>query len=133
MSPLLSQLNFSFSRCSSTDTPRIRTDTSLIHSNTVSEISPLLLHLISLFDFSLCFRPQDGSSASPELTKTTEKERTSPVKGVLVCDTLRVTVVIDVIHHINHTCAVILICPTGIMFVVRESAVHPQGRAVASY
>lgn len=99
----------------------------------LSYFSSLLLHVISLFDFSLCFRPQDGSSASPELTKTREKERKSPVKGVLVCDTLRATVVICVIDHIKHTCAVILICPTGIMFVVRVSAAHPQGRAVASY
>lgn len=91
-------------------------------------ISPLLLHVIALFDFSLCFRPQDGSPASPELTKTREKERKSPEKGVLVCDTLRVTVEICVLYHINHTCAMILICPTGIMFVVGVSAAHPQGR-----
>lgn len=96
-------------------------------------ISPLLLHVISPLDFNLCFRAQDGSPASPELTKTKEKERKSPEKGVLVCDTLRVTVVICVIHHINHTCAVILICPTGNMFVVRVSAAHPQGRAIAGY
>lgn len=96
------------------------------YSVELSHFSPLLLHVIAPFDFSLCFRLQDGSSATPELTKTREKERKSPVKGVLVCDTLRASVVICVIYHINHTCAVILICPTGIMFAVRVSAAHPR-------
>lgn len=75
---------------------------------------------------------QDGSSASPELTKTREKERKSPVKGALARDSLRVAVVICVIYHIKHTCAAILIRTAVIMFGVRLSAAHPRGRAVAS-